>query len=63
MKHYVEDIDPQELLNTYVIADIIAYESEREDDDGNPIVYYNIDKVYSTDKTFGARPQPVVENS
>lgn len=63
LNHYVEDIDPQELLGSYVVADIVAYDSDREDDDGNPIIYYNLDKVYATDKTFGARPQPVVEEN
>lgn len=50
--HYVEDIDPEELVGKYILADIVGFESDRTDDDGEPIIYYNIDKVYSTPQTF-----------
>lgn len=52
MGTYVDDIEIEELIGRYVLADIKLVKGTRQNEQGEDVYFANIDKVYETDKRF-----------
>lgn len=55
---YVDEVEPSDLENTFILADIIMTPGSKEDEDGNVIYFANIKNTYDAEgKTFGNAPK------